>query len=305
MVRRLVGGLLLLACPLLLSACGASTEPATKVGSWSAVLNASGYTDGSAAHFYFEYASAKSDLGTAQAHRTPTRQVPANVRGPVSEKVGDLEPNTGYWFRVCGGDAQISPDVCGAARSFTTDPGVAGLRVSVGYANDEKQLGSTDGFPADWGTHSGTTGSVTFLADPYLIPGFNVYIWDSGGVRFDNTTDQPISLDKVDVAIGTKRYNTNDELWPAAQLVVPAHGALILGSAGGKNFDTSDAGGLKVGCNGPPYPPTPQIEVTKAGVTTTFYDTVRLLPSPTTKYGVLSFDCGPENHPWQRVDVVK
>src|SRR4029079_18206051 len=147
----------------------------------------------------------------------------------------------------------------------------------------------------DWGTHSGTTGSFPFLADPYFVPAFNIYLWDSGGVRFDTTTGQAISLDKVDVAIGAKRYNANDELWPGAQLVVPAHGALILGSAGGKDFDTSDAGDLKGGCKGPPYPPTPQIEVTKGGTTSTFYDTIRLLPSPTTNFGVLSFDCGPEN----------
>ena len=306
MVRRLAGGLLLLACPVLLSACYASTEPATSVGSWSAVLNAQGHTDGSPAHFYFEYATSKAALGTPQANRTPTRQIPANVPTvPFTEKVTDLVPATGYWFRICGGDAQTSIDVCGAARSFTTQPGVAGLTASAGYASDEPHLGSTEGFPADWGTHSGTTGSITFLGDPYLLPGFNVYMWDSGGVRLDNATDQAITLDKVDVAIGAKRYNANEELWPAAQLVVPAHGSLILASAGGKNFDTSDAGGLKVGCNGPPLPPTPQIEVTRAGVTTTFYDTIRLLPSPTTRFGVLNFDCGPESHPWQRVDVVK
>ena len=132
-----------------------------------------------------------------------------------------------------------------------------------------------------------------------------MYIWDSGGVRFDNTTDAPIDLDKVTVAIGTKRYNETDDLWPQPQLVVPAHGTLILASAGGRDFDTSDALGLKVGCNGPPSPPTPQIEVTKAGVKSTFYDTFRTMPKPMTNFGVLTFDCGPENHPWQRVDVVK
>jgi hypothetical protein len=303
MARRVVGGLLLLAC-LSLSACYASTEQATNVGSWSAVLNAKGRTDGSPAHFYFEYATSKSSLGTAQAHRTPTRQIPPNVPTlPFSEKVTDLDPATAYWFRVCGGDAQTSPDVCGAASSFTTQPGIAGLKVSVGYANSEEQYPRTDGFPADWGTHSGTTGSVTFLGDPY-VSGFGILIWDSGGVRLDNSTDQAISLDKVTVAIGTKRYNANDELWPAAQLVVPAHGTLILASAGGKDFDTSDAGGLEVGCKGPPYPPTPQIEITRAGAKTTFYDTLRLIPNPTTKFTVLNFDCGDETHPWQRVDVV-
>ena len=110
----------------------------------------------------------------------------------------------------------------------------------MGYANDEAERGSTGGFPADWGTQSGTTGSVTFLGDRYYIAVFDVYIWDSGGVRFDNTTDAPIDLDKVTVAIGTKRYNETDDLWPQPQLVVPAHGTLILASAGGRDFDTSD-----------------------------------------------------------------
>jgi hypothetical protein len=310
-VRRIAVGFVLLAFPLSLNGCYAATDPAANVGSWTAVLNANGYTDSSPAHFYFEYAAAKADLGTPQALRTPTRQIPANVRAsdgkgfPFSEKVSPLEPATTYWFRICGGDAQTTQDVCGAARSFTTQPGIPGLKVSVGYANDEANRGSTEGFPADWGSGSGTTGSVTFLGDRYYVPQFNVYIWDSGGVRFDNTTAAPISLDKVTVAIGTRRYNGADDLWPPAQLVVPAHGTLILASAGGKDFDTSDALGLKVGCSGPPLPPTPEIEVTRAGVKTTFYDTFRALPSPTTKFGVLSFDCGPENHPWTRVDVVK
>jgi hypothetical protein len=308
MVPRVAAGLVVLGCALALSSCYAATEPATKVGSWTAVLNARGYTESSPAHFYFEYATSKSELGTPQALRTPSTEIPANVRGsdgkgfPFSEKVSALKPATAYWFRVCGGDAQTTPDVCGAAQSFTTQPRVAGLDVSVGYANDEGGPGSTAGFPADWGSSSG---SVTFLGNPHFVPAFNIYIWDSGGIRFDNTTGAPISLDKVAVAIGTRRYNDSGDLWPATDLVVPANGTLILAERGGKDFDTSEALGQRVGCNGPPLPPTPQVEVTRAGVKTTFYDTFRALPSPTSRFGVLSFDCGPENHPWQRVDVIR
>ena len=60
------------------------------------------------------------------------------------------------------------------------------------------------------------------MGDRYYIGRLRrVHIQSSGGVRFDNTTDA-LDLDKVTVAIGTKRYDETDDLSPAAQLVVPA-----------------------------------------------------------------------------------
>jgi hypothetical protein len=176
------------------------------------------------------------------------------------------------------------------------------VTVSVGYANDEG--GDATGFPADWGSSSGMTGSVTFLGDRTYVAPFDIYIWDSGGVRFDNTTDSSIKLDKVTVTIESKRYNADDDLWPSAQLVVPAGGALILASAGGKDFDTSDALGLRVGCDGAPAPPAAEIAVIHAGVTSRFYDSERPR-TPEWPSGVLTYDCGPETHPWLRVDAVR
>lgn len=304
-MRRAVATLLIVACVVALASCVAVTDPATNVGSWTARLNGHGHTDSTPATFYFEYATQRADLGTGAAKRTPTRNAPANVPNDVafSSKVTDLEPGTTYYYRVCGRDGGSTSDACSNVQSFTTQAGVPGLKVSVGYANNEG-AGPETGFPADWASSSGTRGSVTFLGDRTYVPAFDVFFWDSGGVRFDNPTDVAIKLDNVTVRIGERRYNTADDLWPAEQLVVPARGTLILASAGGKDFDTSDAVGFKVGCSGGTRSPAAEIAVTHTGVQTTFHDTTRPL-TPSWPSGVLAYDCGPETHPWQRVDVVR
>jgi hypothetical protein len=305
-VPRSLATLLLLACAVSLGSCVAVTDPATNVGSYSARLHGHGHTDSTPATFYFEYATQRADLGTASAKRTPTRSAPANVRNDVafSNKVTDLEPATTYYYRVCGRDAGATSDSCSSVQTFTTQAGVPGLKVSVGYA---KSYGAeTQPYPADWAESRGTRGSVTFVGDLEFVPGFNINIWDTGALRFDNTTASPITLEKVTVAISTKRYNVDDDLWQPAELVVPANGTLILAQTGGNDFDTSEAAGENVNCgSGPPAPVTPEVVVTHSGgVQTTFHDTARPL-TPSWRGGVLNWECGPESHPWQRVDVVR
>jgi hypothetical protein len=302
--RRLAAPLAV-GCALALGSCVAVTDPATDVGTWQARLHGHGHTDSTPATFYFEYATQRADLGTANARRTPTRTAPANVRNDVafSNRVTDLEPATTYFYRVCGRDGGSTSDVCDGVQSFATQAGVPGLKVSVGYA---KSYGNeTQPYPEGWAESRGTRGSVTFVGDLEYVPGFDIHIWDTGALRFDNTTAAPVTLDKVAVTIGTKRYNVDDDLWQPAELVVPANGTLILAQTGGNDFDTSEAAGENINCgSGPPAPVTPEVVVTYGGVQTTFHDTTRPL-TPSWRGGVLNYECGSETHPWQRVDVVR
>jgi hypothetical protein len=108
-----------------LSACAASTDPATDVGSTTARLNAHGHTDSTPAHFEFQYARNAALLGTADQFTTPVRgPIPPHVPDvSFGEQVKALRPATSYAFRVCGGDGQIKPDVCGATVPFSTPAG--------------------------------------------------------------------------------------------------------------------------------------------------------------------------------------
>ena len=114
-----------------LAGCAATTRSASDVTAGSARLNAAGRTDSTPAHYYFQYATAPQALGTGFGVQTPTRgPIRANVSGaggsllPFSEQVSGLNPNTTYYYRVCGGDGQTNGDVCAQTRSFTTPGGV-------------------------------------------------------------------------------------------------------------------------------------------------------------------------------------
>jgi hypothetical protein len=51
--------------------------------------------------------------------------------------------------------------------------------------------------------------------------------WDTGGLRFDNTTSSPITLDHVTVDIGSSHF---DPGW--TNVVVPANGTAVLAASG-------------------------------------------------------------------------
>ena len=125
MRRAVMISLLVLGCGLV-AGCAAITDPASNVGATGASLNAHGQTEGSPATYFFQYALNKSDLGTSAAQRTPTRgPVPAHVPAnggfaSFGESIAGLTPSTTYYFEVCGRDAQLSSDVCGGVKSFTT-----------------------------------------------------------------------------------------------------------------------------------------------------------------------------------------
>jgi hypothetical protein len=127
MDRRVVSAVLGVAACVALAACSGQTGPATNVTDTSASLHASGRTDASPGHYEFQYAKSAAALGTTAGVQTPTRgpfpaHVPASGTIDFAEAVTGLSPATRYYYRVCGGDASIHPDVCMSTRTFTTEP---------------------------------------------------------------------------------------------------------------------------------------------------------------------------------------
>jgi hypothetical protein len=108
-----------------LAGCYAQSEPATMVGSASATLNAHGFTGGSSAQAFFQYAVAKGALGTGFGKQTPTLSFGPHLSGPFAADVSGLSPGTNYFFRVCGNDVGQQPG-CNSDLEFTTTvPGSA------------------------------------------------------------------------------------------------------------------------------------------------------------------------------------
>ncbi len=121
MTRRLVAVVSAGLAAGVLSACAAVTRPATNVGSTTATLNARGHTSDTPGHYEFQYGTAEAALGTGSGYQTPTRgPIPPHSTAAFSENVSGLSTGTTYFFRVCGGDGQVHPDVCLNTRSFTT-----------------------------------------------------------------------------------------------------------------------------------------------------------------------------------------
>lgn len=153
-----------------------------------------------------------------------------------------------------------------------TDP----LSIYVGYADGLRAGGSI--FPFPWQGSPGVTfiGGCTF---------------DAGAIRFDNSGDTDITLDLVTVDLGNG--GPHFDLWPA-NLLVPAHGILILTQTGCFNFDTSDSSNAGCGGNNNVLP---LVNVTRGGVLKTFTDTGQVLNT----HGY-DFACqGNESIPWQRI----
>src|SRR5229473_506314 len=150
-----------------------------------------------------------------------------------------------------------------------TDP----LSIYVGYA-DGLRGGSI--FPFPWDGSPGVTfvGGCTF---------------DAGALRFDNSGDTNITLDKVTVDVDGAHF----DIWPA-NMVVPAHAILILTQTGCFNFDTSDVN--PAGCGGN-NGLLPLVNVTRGGVTTTITDTNQILNT----HGFDSACQGNESISWQRI----
>lgn len=113
-----------LAAAVAVGGCTGSTEPATDLRANGATLQARGTADNGPAYSFFEYWQT-----SAPGARTTTerRSWPANVSGPVSERIRGLRHSTGYSFRACGGDftpeGTYGPSTCAQTRTFTTPAG--------------------------------------------------------------------------------------------------------------------------------------------------------------------------------------
>src|SRR5216683_7247957 len=91
------------------------------------------------------------------------------------------------------------------------------LAIFTGYADTVRAPG-TSTFPFPW---QGAPG-VTFVGSPNPDG-----TWDSGALRFDNTTASPMTLDHVTVDIGTTHF---DPGW--TNVVVPPNGTAVLAASG-------------------------------------------------------------------------
>jgi RHS repeat-associated protein/uncharacterized repeat protein (TIGR01451 family) len=121
------------------------------------------------------------------------------------------------YFECCGSQLSLTMTVV----SVNTGP----YNLSTGYADTTRPAGSST-FPFPWNGAANTT----FIGSgaPY----------DTGGLRFDNNTNQPITLNHVTADIGTHHYDP----WNL-NLAIPANGTLILASPTGSAFDTSESVG--------------------------------------------------------------
>ena len=110
-----------------------------------------------------------------------------------------------------------------------------------------------------------------------------------GAVRFDNTSDGPLTLSSVSVKIGSFKFAP----WPA-NLTVPADQSLILTETQSpSNFDTSDTPVANCQPNGV----VPVIRVVTAGATLHFHDVQQVLNT-----GGFDAKCtGNESRPWRAV----
>jgi len=138
-------------------------------------------------------------------------------------------------------------------------PPLAGVSVFVGYADNLRPAPS---FPVPW---QGAPNVVFRGGGP---------TFDAGAIRLDNTTDNPITIDRV--LVDLQRPGPTFNLW--GSFSIPAHSSAILTQTTEYDFDTSDF--PIVGCGGtvsPADPRIPKITVTISGFSASYLDTAHIL----------------------------
>ncbi len=153
--------------------------------------------------------------------------------------------------------------------------------VYVGYVDD---LRPTATFPVPW---QGAP-NVVYLGSPSPL--------DAGAIRLDNSTDQPIAVDRV--LVDLQRPGPVYGLW--GSFAVPPHGSVILTQTQPFNFDTSDA--AIVACGATPQagdPRVPKVSVVIGGQSTSYYDIGHVLDTG----GFDSYCRGNESLAWRLIDT--
>jgi RHS repeat-associated protein len=175
------------------------------------------------------------------------------------------------YFSCCNQQLSLTMTVA----TFTAD--TSPLSVYAGYADGLRPAGSI--FPFPWQGSPGVANFIGSGATPY----------DSGAIRFDNNSDNPITLSDVAVDVGATRF----DLWGTSIPIAP-HTITILTQTSGNNFDSSD---VPKTCT--PTGVIPQVHFTQNGATTTFADTTQVLNTK----GIDPPSCGGGNESvaWTRI----
>jgi RHS repeat-associated protein len=179
-------------------------------------------------------------------------------------------------FSSCGNQLSLTL----AAAQFVAD--TSPLSLYVGYADGTRPAGTV--FPFPWNGSQG----VTYVGDSAST--------DTGALRFDNNSSQPITLDKVTVDLGTTHLDIWEPPFVTSPIVVQPQGITILAQTDSstQNFDTSD---MPITCT--PTGIIPQVHVTVGGVTTSYADTAQVLNTG----GIDPGTCTGSNEsaPWTRI----
>lgn len=120
---------------------------------------------------------------------------------------------------------------------------------------------------------------------------------DAGGVRFDNVTNAPVTIDKVTVDVPRPNGGAAQhyDQWPTGIVVQPGQTLILSENAGYASFDSSDIDSGT--CGVVQHGLAPSINVTIGGVTSTYQDTGEVLNT-----GGFDLACiGNESQPWVRV----
>ena len=131
------------------------------------------------------------------------------------------------------------------------------LRVSVGFA-DTRTPPAPRTFPAPW------------AGAPHVRFVGQGPVFDAGAIRVENPTGRDLHVDSIKVTAASRSWSP----WPA-NLVVPAHGALVLTQTASGDFAT---GAVGTAC-ATPSNTVPTVRVSSGGQAVTLRDQNRVLTS--------------------------
>lgn len=206
---------------------------------------------------------------------------PVTIHFPTA---GDYPVEIDY-FSTAGPDLAL---VLRPSTAVASVPNTPPVNVYVGYQDTLRAANDFTISPLPW---FGSPG-VTFEGDS-SAQGSGA---DAGGIRFDNVTSAPVTIDHVTVDIPVPNNGTpaHFDQWPTGMVIPPGQTLILTENAGFASFDTSD---VDSGTCGIVQPLVPAINVTIGGVTSVYRDSGEVLNT-----GGFDQACiGNESEPWARV----